>query len=251
MVRRKLAKKDIVKNPYFEFRGDGSSRTEALSDGIFALAITLLIISTEVPNNFKEIYSFVNELVPFALCMASLIWLWFEHYQFFMRYALENRAIIALNALLMFIILFYVYPLKFLAKLLTLFFPRWLAELFGYDQDLSLIFPEMIQLSELPELMVIYGAGLAAIFLTFFLMYWLAYNKRDEMKLSALEVFETKYSMIMTGANASLPILSIIIALSGVSNVFFWSGMLYFLYWPMGIILSKKKDRDRKAFFGV
>jgi hypothetical protein len=48
-----------------------------------------------------------------------LVWLWYEHVRFFRRYGLQDGFTIVINAVLLFVILFYVYPLKFLFSLLS------------------------------------------------------------------------------------------------------------------------------------
>ena len=50
----------------------------------------------------------------FAVCFAMLFQVWWRHYKFFRAYDLEDGPVIALTGLLLFVVLFYVYPLKFL-----------------------------------------------------------------------------------------------------------------------------------------
>lgn len=49
MIREALGKHYIGMNKEFRFRGEETGRLENLSDGVFALAITLLLISTSAP----------------------------------------------------------------------------------------------------------------------------------------------------------------------------------------------------------
>ncbi|MDH3708613.1 MAG: TMEM175 family protein [Cyclobacteriaceae bacterium] len=70
---------------HFEVRGDGSSRLEALSDGVFALAIAILLLSSSVPKNFQELWAFVVDIVPFGICMLFIYWIWRQQVTFFMR----------------------------------------------------------------------------------------------------------------------------------------------------------------------
>ena len=50
MIRESIGKHYIGMNKEFRFRGEEAGRLENLSDGIFALAITLLLVSTTVLN---------------------------------------------------------------------------------------------------------------------------------------------------------------------------------------------------------
>lgn len=62
----------------------------------------------------------------FALTFAALMTLWVRHYYFFRYYGLDDLATIVLNTTLLFLVLFYVYPLKFLLVCFspTFGFPR-------------------------------------------------------------------------------------------------------------------------------
>ena len=53
----------------------------------------------------------------FAVCFTLLIVIWREHYVFFRRYGLQDATTLWLNAALLFVMLFYVYPLKFVFTL--------------------------------------------------------------------------------------------------------------------------------------
>ena len=50
--------------------------------------------------------------------MPMIFLFWFQQYQFFRRYGVQDLYIILLNLFYLAIILFYVYPLKFLFSLL-------------------------------------------------------------------------------------------------------------------------------------
>jgi hypothetical protein len=55
----------------------------------------------------------------FAICFALLLQVWHEQYRFFRRYDLQDSISIVLNCILLFLVLFYAYPLKFLFTLLV------------------------------------------------------------------------------------------------------------------------------------
>src|SRR6185369_7143629 len=101
----------------FRLRGKEVSRLEALSDGVFALALTLLIVAVEVPSSFDDLLNVFRGFPAFAVCFAVLIWFWHTHYEFFRRYGLTDGPTLILNSALLFLVLFYVYPLKFVFSL--------------------------------------------------------------------------------------------------------------------------------------
>ena len=134
----------------FEWRGGDVSRLEALTDGVFALALTLLIVSLEMPTSFDDLVVAFQQIPAFAASFAILISFWVSHFLFHRRYGLEDGPTIALNAVLMFLILLYVYPLRFLATLLMeMFFDV------GTTGDAA-ITPE-----QWPTLMLVYSGGYA------------------------------------------------------------------------------------------
>jgi hypothetical protein len=104
----------------FRLRGHQVTRVEALSDVVFGFALTLLGVSLEVPKTFDQLLKIMREFPAFAICFAILISLWHDHYRFFRRYGLQDSPTIFLNSLLLFIVILYVYPLKFLFSLLVI-----------------------------------------------------------------------------------------------------------------------------------
>jgi hypothetical protein len=55
MIREKLIDKNIGDHKKFRWRSHEISRIEGLSDGVFAFAVTLLVVSLEVPKTFNEL----------------------------------------------------------------------------------------------------------------------------------------------------------------------------------------------------
>ena len=59
----------------------------------------------------------MRQLLAFGICFILFIGLWERHYRFFRRFGLEDGATLILNGALLFVVLCYVYPLKFLFTL--------------------------------------------------------------------------------------------------------------------------------------
>ena len=103
-----------AKETDFRLRGTEVTRVEAFSDVVFGFALTLLVVSLEVPHTFNQLLATMSGFVPFAISFAILAQVWWVHHNFFRRYGLQDGPTILLNLILLFVILFYVYPLKFL-----------------------------------------------------------------------------------------------------------------------------------------
>ncbi|HEV2722290.1 MAG TPA: TMEM175 family protein, partial [Thermoanaerobaculia bacterium] len=99
----------------FRHRAREVSRVEAFSDVIFGFAISLLVVSLEAPKRWDEMMQVLRGLLPFAICFFIFIDIWFEHHDFYKRYALHDKPTMMLNTLLLFVVLFYVYPLKYVS----------------------------------------------------------------------------------------------------------------------------------------
>src|SRR4026208_808418 len=89
-------------------------RLEGFSDAVFGFALTLLVVSLEVPRSYEELIDVMSGFLSFACCFALLPWLWCEHNTFFRRYGLQDGVTVVINGGLLFTVLFYVYPLKFM-----------------------------------------------------------------------------------------------------------------------------------------
>jgi uncharacterized membrane protein len=185
--------------------GHDATRLEAFSDAVFGFAITLLVVSLEVPNSFDELLQVMKGLPVFAVTFAILLLIWQEHHNLFKRFPSSDGVTIWLNGALLFVVVSYIYPLKFLFGQIVLPGGARLGPggaFQGVDQ--------------LVMLMVIYGAGFAEIFLLFAAMYWRAARRvtepvsRHEARVlighSFVYVFVAAISMalaVLGGGNAS------------------------------------------------
>jgi uncharacterized membrane protein len=180
-MRVKTAK--ITKrNRTIEWRSHEPSRLETFSDGVFAFAVTLIIVSLEVPKTYVELFETMKGTFSFAACFVILFLIWNNQNIFFRYYGLNDGLTVSLNAALLFVVLVYVYPLKFLFNLVFL----------GNSYLAGGTAKEMIADSNVPILMSIYGAGYTAINFLFYLMYANAIKLKAELKLTELELFHTK-----------------------------------------------------------
>ncbi len=219
MIRNQLIEKHVGVDEDFRLRGEDVSRVEAFSDGVFAFAITLTVVSLAVPAAFDQLeQTLLRGLFAFAISFALLAQVWYWHYKFYRRYGLQDGFTVLLNTILLFVVLFYIYPLKFLFTLLT-------DELSGIDTS------HMITQDQWPILMIIYSAGFLAVQIIFGLLYYFAYRKREELELNQLERDKTQSSILSFLVFASIGLASILIAALGKSASL--AGLVYLLIAPM------------------
>jgi transmembrane protein TMEM174 (potassium channel) len=183
----------------FRWRGGEVSRLEGFSDAVFGFSLTLLVVSLEVPRSFDDLAAAMRQLVAFGICFILFLGLWERHYRFFRRFGLEDGVTVILNGALLFVVLCYVYPLKFL---FTLFIE---GIVFGV-QTVS------IEPWQTKWLFVIYGTGFAAVFGCYALLYLHAYRRRAGLDLDELEQAVTRAEIERNLALAGLGGVSGLIA---------------------------------------
>ena len=141
------------------------------------------------------------------LSVSPFWWqVWFYHYRYFRRYGLQDGITVVLNAALLFVVLFYVYPLKFLFTMLVGNLTG------GATVGGRTPLDAMIGLQDVPMLMTIYGIGFAAVFGILAVLYWNAYSKRAELELDPHELLLTEHSLFENIGVAGIGLLSALIA---------------------------------------
>jgi hypothetical protein len=243
MIREKLIESEIGVSGKFRLRGREVSRIEALSDAVFGFAITLLVVSLEVPRTFDALMEMMRGFIAFAVCFAMLILVWYQQYKFFRRYGLNDVLTFVLNAALLFVVLFYVYPLKFVWTLLVNL-------IMGVDIRVRLPTGElvaMVQGDQMGKMMIVFSLGYVAVFAVFALLYLRAYSKRAELELNPLEVLDTRAELEEHLLHVAIGLLSIGLAGVGGRGFAALAGFCYMLIAPVmtvhGMSVGKKRKR--------
>ncbi len=221
----------------FRWRGKEISRIEGLSDAVFAFCVTLLVVSLEAPKTFDELRHMMHGFLSFGLCFVLLIMIWHSQYIYFRRYALDDTFSFVLNAALLFVVAFYVYPLKFLMSILI---NMWT----GYSEvDAAGRVIQVMHDSDWRPLMLIYNAGFIALYGIFALLYWHAYRQREELAFSPMEEYETRGVVQENLLMMAIGIVGLSLALLNVPRL---SGMAYVLIGPLQTALGFKHGKRRR-----
>jgi hypothetical protein len=212
------------------------SRLEAFSDAAFAFALTLLVVSLDVPRSYDELMRTMRGFPSFACCFALLVWIWHEHNLFFRRYGLHDSWTVFVNSMLLFVTLFYVYPLKFMFDSM-------------FAQMMPAAYPELKRMSlvELSRASAIYGLGFFILFSLFALLYRHAHNRRAALGLTPIEVFDVKAFTGHHLVSASVGLVALAVALAAPLTFAPLSPTCFALMGPGHWWFGNRVDKRRRA----
>ncbi|UZD21610.1 TMEM175 family protein [Algoriphagus halophytocola] len=230
--------KSSYKDPNITYRGLSPSRLDNLTDAVFGIAVTLLIFNVSSPDSLQDLIVFTKTLPAFLISIGFLIVIWQEHVRFSEIYTLRGSWLIFLNSLFIALIIFYVYPLRFLTLFLTNL-------IFGAELSLQ------ISPIEIPDLMIYYGGVAFALYFVVFWFYYFALNNRESLGLSNYEVFHTKYQRLRIVIMFTVPLISILLVWLIRSYSITWAsflgGMVYGLYTPAIMLWVKSYKKAAKS----
>ncbi|KQM41918.1 TMEM175 family protein [Chryseobacterium sp. Leaf201] len=102
-----------------------TGRIEGFSDGVFAIAITLLVLDLHLPEenaitNGNDLWVFMKNQWPtflaFILSFFSIFIMWVNHHKIFKQIYSRNSAIMFANGLILFLVSAVSYPTALLAR---------------------------------------------------------------------------------------------------------------------------------------
>lgn len=221
----------------FRMRGMEMTRIEVFVDAAFAFAVTMLVISFDaIPSSWDEIILAIKNIPAFAVAVAQLVWFWHEHSVWSKRYGLDDAMTVFLSALLLTIVLVFVYPLRIMASGMF----GWLSK--GY---LPTSF-HMNSWDQLTGMFIFLGVGFAAICLTFVLLYRYSARRRKPLRLDQSELFETHTVADIWGGFAVIALLSALVAIVLPPPWIPFAGFVYMLIGPWGYWWQQRREKIKR-----
>jgi uncharacterized membrane protein len=101
-----------------------TSRIEAFSDGVFAIAITLLVLDIDVPESaFANLWRGFADQWPsylaYATSFVTIGGIWMLHHGVFRRLRFANNAVMRVNLALLMAVSFLPFPTRLVAEAIT------------------------------------------------------------------------------------------------------------------------------------
>ncbi len=107
--------------------GVETRRVEAFSDGVFAVAITLLVLGFHIPDTLLTDRDLIHwllgqwpDLFAFVTSFATIGVMWINHHRMFTHIKRTDTTLLSLNLLLLMLIVFVPYPTLLLAQTIIL-----------------------------------------------------------------------------------------------------------------------------------
>jgi uncharacterized membrane protein len=98
------------------------SRVEAFTDGVFAIAITLLVLTIAQPTNYRSLAHQLADrwpaLAAYVVSFVVIGIMWLNHHSIFGHFARIDRSLFYLNLLLLMTVVLLLYPTGILGEAL-------------------------------------------------------------------------------------------------------------------------------------
>lgn len=218
------------------------TRIEVFVDAAFAFAVTILVISFDaIPRTFPDMVIAMKTIPAFISAVAILVWIWHTHTMWCRRYGLDDGPTTWLSALLLVIVLIYIYPMRVMLEGLF----SWLSD--GY-------LPTTFEIRSYEELRLMFafmGTAFAALCLTFMMMYRYALRHSKTLRLDNLERHKTSSVVQVWSGCLVLNVLLIILALTLPERLVPFSGFVLLLIAAWVPLVESRVPKDRPVQQGA
>jgi hypothetical protein len=137
---------------------------------------------------------------------------------------------------LLFLVVFYAYPMKFIfTRLIT-------GTLMGMGPRVN----EGMSAANGRMLMAVYSGGFVALFAVFMLLHWNALRQRQRLGLGTMEVYDARASVRRHSISVALGLISFAIAVLFPPAYLAYSGLIFFLMGPAHGVFGYMNGRNRE-----
>jgi len=199
MLRGEIAK-GLDHDPNFRWRGESVTRIENLSDIVFALALGMIISAAVIPQSYDDLRAYLVSIIPATAAFALLVGIWHTHFTFFRRYGVADSKIIFLNAILLFVVLYLAYPLRFAFEALFAF-------VMLVSGDASRAEVLRLDFERSGKILGFFGIGFMVVHILYVLMHRHVFRKAELLELRETELQITRQSIFYHCSVAVLAIL--------------------------------------------
>jgi len=191
------------------------NRLESVSDAVFAFAATLMVVNIGTSTTFTSFKEELPNFISFAVSFFVMMGIWKVHYNFFRRTKYIDNWVIALNMILLFTVLFYIFPIRSLLN--------------------TAIGGARINIDEFSNIFQLYSIGFSLIFLSLHLMYLRAFKKDRQEEKNKNLLFYCRHFFIFV----SVGVISFILAKFQIGLKYGVPGFVYALLGPMCYLHSR------------
>ncbi len=213
----------------FRLRGLDMTRIETFTDAAFAFALTLLVISLDPPTTMQSLTDALVQVPGFVLGASLLMVFWNGHHRWSRRYGLDDTATILLSCLLVFTVLVFIYPLRYMASAFTGF----IAIMTGWPIGPDIRTLGITGLHDVNRMFAIYGLGFMSMAIAIMLLNLHAWRQREALELNQHERIETLVELGTWGILFLAGLLSSLIA-AAFPNAIPTAGWVYA---PLGLLI--------------
>lgn len=223
-------------------RGKGMTRLEVFTDAAFAFAAAMLAISIdEIPATYPELIEALKGAPAFAASFAILLLYWRAHQKWSEAYGLEDFPAVVLTALLILVVMIYVYPLKIMfGAAFSAVSGGWLPSGFALESQY-----------QFRAVLSIYGIGFAVLSSLVAIMYLYARSQRDALGLDASECFHASAESVSWSIVAAVGLASTALAWVLPDDQVPLAAWMYCALIPFGPIADRVERRMVQRRFGA
>lgn len=215
------------------------TRLETFTDAAFAFALTLLVISFEPIGDARELLSVLRDVPAFVVSASLLMVFWWGHHHWSRRFGLDDGVAVILSCVLVFTVMVYVVPLRFMFGLLFLY----VSMLTGLPVSSGRVTLEAA--ADVNTMFAVYGIGFMAMSLALVLLNVHAWRKRDVLALDPAAAHDTLTEAGVWGLLAISGASSALLAAATAPSYLGTPGWVYMAL-PVAVpVFAARRERTR------